>query len=61
LVIGEPKLKNTEDQDVMKIVKNVVSFAMLSAAATAPAANAAATNAPNVIPWNQIGAKAGAD
>ena len=43
-----------------KVLRWAVGLPLIVATA-APAANAATTNAPSAIPWNQIGAKAGAD
>jgi hypothetical protein len=40
---------------------NMLCVALLSAMGVAHAGNMAATNTPNAIPWNEIGAKAGAD
>ena len=43
-----------------KVLRWAVGLPFIVATA-APAANAATTNAPSAIPWNQIGARAGAD
>jgi len=43
------------------IKNNLLWFALLLAMRVAQAADVAATNTPSAIPWNQIGAKAGAD
>jgi hypothetical protein len=40
---------------------NILCLVLLSAMGVTPTADLAATNTPSAIPWNEIGAKAGAD
>jgi hypothetical protein len=55
---------NISENGIMKktgIKNSILCFALLSAMGVAHAGNMAATNTPGAIPWNEIGAKAGAD